>query len=138
MPAEFTHTGGASGKEPFCQCRRHKGHRFDPWVRQMPWRWEWKPTPVFLPGESHGQRRLAGYSSQGRKDLDTTEVIQYYSTSKTAPRVQGVQSTFLKSKKVLGLDAISIGCQAISSSKSVVTKNKQMRAFCRQSQWLQY
>ena len=36
--------------------------RFDPWVRKIPWRRAWQPTPVFLPGESHGQRRLVGYS----------------------------------------------------------------------------
>ena len=35
--------------------------QFDPWVRKIPWRMEWQPTPVFLPGESHGQRSLAGY-----------------------------------------------------------------------------
>ena len=34
----------------------------DPCVRKIPWRRAWKPTPVFLPGESHGQRSLAGYS----------------------------------------------------------------------------
>ena len=34
---------------------------FDPWVREIPWRRAWQPTPVFLPGESHGQRSLAGY-----------------------------------------------------------------------------
>ena len=48
--------GGASGKEPTCQCRRHKRCRFDPWVGKIPWRKAWQPTPVFLPGESHGQR----------------------------------------------------------------------------------
>ena len=35
--------------------------RFDPWVRKSPWRRAWQPIPVFLPGESHGQRSLAGY-----------------------------------------------------------------------------
>ena len=35
---------------------------FDPWVVKIPWRRAWQPTPVFLPGESHGQRSLAGYS----------------------------------------------------------------------------
>jgi len=35
---------------------------FDPWVRKIPWNRKWEPTPVFLPGESHGQRSLAGYS----------------------------------------------------------------------------
>ena len=46
-----------SGKESACQCRRHT---FDPWVGKIPWRRPWQPTPVFLPGESHGQRSLAG------------------------------------------------------------------------------
>ena len=45
---------------------------FDPWVRQIPWRRKWQVTPVFLPGESHGQRSLAGYSPWGRKESDTT------------------------------------------------------------------
>ena len=54
--------GGASGKEPVCQYRRHKRHEFNPWVRKIPWRKAWQPTPVFLPGESRGQRSLAGYS----------------------------------------------------------------------------
>jgi len=54
--------GGTSGKEPTCQCRRHKKGRFDPWVRNIPWMRAWQPTPVFLPEESHGQRILAGYS----------------------------------------------------------------------------
>jgi len=45
------------------QCRRHcKRRRFDPWVRKIPWRRAWQHTPVFLPGESHGQRSLAGCS----------------------------------------------------------------------------
>ena len=50
------------------------GDRFDPWVRKLPWRRKWQPTPVFLPGKSHGQRRPAGYSTQGhrvRHDLVT-------------------------------------------------------------------
>ena len=39
----------------------------------IPWRREWLPTPVFLPGESHEQRSLVGYSPWGHKELDTTE-----------------------------------------------------------------
>ena len=54
--------GGSDGKESACQCRRS---RFDPWMRMIPWRREWLPTSVFLPGESHGQRNLVGYSSWG-------------------------------------------------------------------------
>ena len=43
------------------------------WVRKIPWRRAWQPTPVFLPGESHEQRSLVDYSPWGRKELDTTE-----------------------------------------------------------------
>jgi len=47
---------------------------FDPWVGKIPWRKRtWQPTPVFLAGESHGQRILVGYSPGGHKQLDTTE-----------------------------------------------------------------
>ena len=47
--------------------------RFDPWVGKIPWRRVWQPTPVFLPGESHGQRSLEGYIPWGHKKLDMTE-----------------------------------------------------------------
>ena len=53
--------GGTSGKEPACQRRRPKRHRFDPWIGKIPWRRPWQPTPVFSSGESHGQRSLAGH-----------------------------------------------------------------------------
>jgi len=55
--------GGASGKVPACQCMRHKRHGFKPYVGKIPWRRAWQPTLVYLPGESHGQRSLAGYSA---------------------------------------------------------------------------
>ena len=48
--------------------------RFNPWVRKIPWRREWLLIQVFLPGEVHGQRFLAGYSPWGCKESDTTEV----------------------------------------------------------------
>ena len=50
--------GGASGKVPTCQCRRHKRRGFNPWDGKIPWRREGQPTPVFLSGESHRQRSL--------------------------------------------------------------------------------
>ena len=43
-----------------------KGGGFDPWVGKIPWRRKWQPTPILLPGESHGQRSLAGYIPWGR------------------------------------------------------------------------
>ena len=50
-----------------------KRHRFDPGVGKIPWRSAWQPTPVFLPGESQGQRTLDGCGPRGRKELDTIE-----------------------------------------------------------------
>ena len=47
------------------QCKRYG---FNPWVRNIPWRREWQPTSVFLLGESHGQRSLAGYSPWRQKE----------------------------------------------------------------------
>ena len=54
--------GSAYNKEPNCQYRRRKRCGLNPCVRKMPWRRKWQTTPIFLPGESHGQRILAGYS----------------------------------------------------------------------------
>ena len=64
---------GTSGKEPACQCRRHKRCGFNPWVRKMPWNRKGEPTPEFIPGKFHGQRSLVGYSPWGCKELDMTE-----------------------------------------------------------------
>ena len=66
--------GGASGIELACQCRRHRRCRFSPWVQEGPLEEGMAPIPVFLLGESHGQRSLAGYSPWGHKESDTTEV----------------------------------------------------------------
>jgi len=51
-------------------CRRPS---FNPWVRKIPWRREWLPTPVFLPGESHGQGSPVGYRPWGCKASDIIE-----------------------------------------------------------------
>ena len=58
----------------YLQCRRP---RFNPWVRKISWRRKWQPTPVSLPGKSHGQRSLVGCSPWGRKELDTTERLHF-------------------------------------------------------------
>ena len=52
----------------FVRCIFRAG--FYPWVRKIPWRRKWQPTPAFLPGEFHGQRSLVGYSPWGHKKLD--------------------------------------------------------------------
>ena len=46
---------------------------FNQWIGKIPWRREWKPTPVFLPGKSHAQRSQVGYSPWGLKESDMTE-----------------------------------------------------------------
>ena len=51
---------------------------FDPWVQKIPWRREWQLTPVFLPGEFHGQKSLAGYSLWGCKELHRTERLRFH------------------------------------------------------------
>ena len=51
-------------KESICHCRRCG---FDPQIEKIPWRRKWQPTAVFLPGKSHGQRSLVGYSRRVAK-----------------------------------------------------------------------
>ena len=65
--SKFTNTGllrWLSGKESACQCRKPGFHL---WVYKFPWRRKWQPTPVFLPGKSHGRRSLVDYSPWGLK-----------------------------------------------------------------------
>ena len=72
---------GSVVKESYCQGRSCRRHQFDPWVQKIPWRRKWQPTPVFLPGEPHGQKGLVGYSPWCCKESDRTEhtcVSQYY------------------------------------------------------------
>ena len=57
---------------------RPKRCGFDPWVRKIPWRIKWQPTPLFLPGESHGQRSLVGYGPWGhRVGHDWSDLAQH-------------------------------------------------------------
>ena len=69
-----------------------KRRRFSPRVGKIPWRRAWKPTPVFLPGESHGQRSLVGYSPWGHTDTDMTEQLSTHSIHK-------IENTMLASPK---------------------------------------
>ena len=66
----FSFLGGSVVKNPSANARC----RLDPWVGKIPGRRKWQPTPVFLSGESHGHRSLAGYSQWRHKESDTTEV----------------------------------------------------------------
>ena len=71
--ATYTSNWWHNGKESACQCRKHKRHGFNPWVREIPWSGKRQPIPMFLPGKFHGQRSLAGYSPWGRKESDTAK-----------------------------------------------------------------
>ena len=59
-------------QNPPANVGRCKRHRFNLWIGKIPWRRKRQHTPVFLPGESHGQKSLVGYVPQGHKELDTT------------------------------------------------------------------
>ena len=66
--------GGAEVKKSLpANAERLKKCGLDSWVGKIPWRKEWQPTPVFLPGGSHGQRSLAGYSPCNSTESDATE-----------------------------------------------------------------
>ena len=59
-------------------CLKCGRHSFNPWVGKIPWRRKWQPTPVLLPGKSHGLRSLVGYSPWGCKESDTTERLHFH------------------------------------------------------------
>ena len=61
--------------------KRHRRCGFDPWVKKIPWRRAWTPTPVLLPEESHGQRSLAGYSPWGHKETQLKRLSTHTCTS---------------------------------------------------------
>ena len=82
--------GGASGKKAPAKAGDQE-RRFDLWVGTIPWRWKWWPTPVLLPGESHGQRSLVGYSPWDRKESDSIEVTNHVSPVRST-LAQGIAS----------------------------------------------
>ena len=84
----------SDGEESACNAERPG---FDPSVGKIPWKREWHPTPLFLPEEFHGQRRLAVHSPQDCKDLDTTEQLTC-----THTHVQTLRLSFSKPALCLG------------------------------------
>ena len=84
---------GDSGKESAFQCRRCG---LDPWLRKIPWRRKWQPTPLFLPGKSHRQRSLAVYSLWGckrvRDNLAITQQQQRTPSRESLKRVSPKES----------------------------------------------
>ena len=81
------------------QCRRHKRCRLDPWIGKIPWRRKWQPTPVFLPGQSQGRRRLVGYSPWGHKELGMTKWLSKRVCTRYCARMK---SGLIKVASVMG------------------------------------
>ena len=94
---------GGSTTESTCQCRRF---RFHPWIRKIPWRRKWQPTPVFLHGKSHGQKSMECYSSWGCKRVGHD----------LASKQQHQQRRENKRRK--GLEQFNVDYDAISTSIS--------------------
>ena len=83
--------GGAGGKEPACQCRRCRD-RFDPWVKKIPWRRAWQPSPMFLPGESHCTQEPGRLQSIGLQRVR-------YNWRKNNHKILGLFKTCQKTEK---------------------------------------
>ena len=109
-----------SGKESTCQCPC-KRQDFDPWVGKIPWSRKWQPTPVFLPGKSHEQWRLASYSLRGHRESDTTE--QLSTDACIVGRDQQPRPIFLLSELIYVLIADTLWLTELSDSK---VKNNKM------------
>ena len=76
-----------NGKESTCQCRRCEKCGFDLCLKKIPWSRIWRPAPVFLPGESHGQRNLVGYRPGGCKEFSDTMVHVHTHTHTHTPDI---------------------------------------------------
>ena len=77
-----------------CICPQCGRPGFDPWVGKIPWRRKWQPTPVLLPRKFHGWRSLVGYSPWGRKELDTTKQLHFFSFTLESRQTWSTQTTW--------------------------------------------
>ena len=112
-----------SGKESACRCWWHKRLGFDPWVRKIPRRRKWNPTLVFLPGRSHGQRSLVGYSPWGPNELDTTELARAHTHTQ-----RNINCTFFPQCTGLKMYRTGKGQFSFQSLRKAKPKNVQTTA----------
>ena len=114
------------------KCRRHKRYGFNPWVRKIPWRRKWLPTTVILPGESHGQRSLVGYSPWGCKKCSYARCISInncYVFLMTRPLYHYIMSIFVSHhlflKSTLSdtsmATQLSFGCHLLGGPFSILS-----------------
>ena len=98
--------GGTHGKEPACQCRRWKRHRFNLWVGKIPWRRTWQPTPVFLPGESPGTEEPGGLQSTGLQSQTRLKRLNAHTRRRTH-FIQAISHDYTK-KTTVNQDSSSL------------------------------
>ena len=98
--------GSPGGWNSLRICLQGRRHGSDPWVRKIPWRREWLPTPVFLPKEFHGQRSLVGYSLWGSVESDTAERLYIIPKSAHLPSILGWST-----EKYIGIFVKTLGCE---------------------------
>ena len=91
------------------KCCRRSG--FHPWVGKIPWRRKWQPTPVLLPGKSHGWRSLVGYSSWGCKESDMNVMHAHSSASDMTLMIISVPTSQMS-------EVLTWRCPLLSSHKS--------------------
>ena len=122
-----------SGKESACQCRRCRTHRSNPWVRKIPWRRKWEPTPVFLPGKFHRQKSLAACSPWDckewtrRSDLVHTCVFRCLSEGAPGVALCGDHITFYTLGEVTTWSA-NLDCPSTSGRNfSLLGRNLERR-----------
>ena len=98
--------GGLVVKNPPANAGDTRLTGFDPWVGKIPWRRKWQPSPVFLPGKSHGQRSLVGYCPLGHKESDTTKGLSTHTHTHTSCCISFPQPGTVLSPAVVVLDSI--------------------------------
>ena len=101
-----------------CQCRRHG---FDLWSRKIPWRREWQPTEVFLPGKSYGQRSLVGYRPWGWKESDTTERLTHTHTHSHTPLGKVIVPVVVGGMDLISIDTYFMASPFCIANKPMVT-----------------
>ena len=121
-------------------CLRCRRPGFNPWVRKIPWRRKWQPTPLFLPGKTYGWRSLAGYSPWGRKELEVTEWLHLtsYVNKEGGKKVQDTFENcnlFIHSPSVYWLSTCAkhlkvLGIQWWTSHRNTIFEKDSMNGYC--------
>ena len=107
---------------------------FDPWVGNTPWRKAWQPTPVFFPGESHGQRNLLGYSPWGFKESDKLSMHTQWTQYKWSNDKSRLQNRCLHVLKILiymcicieKLERYGMGCHFLLQCMKVKSESESL------------